>query len=272
MTRAAEALHLTQPAVSSQLARLEGELGQPLFDRTPSGMLLTRAGETFRGYVEDVFHRLDAARDAIDELAGLERGALAIGGGATATTYLLPPLLGRFHVRHPAIRLFVREQGSQNVVAAVESGELDLGVVTLPLPAGRTPRLLVEPWVDDDLRLIVPAGHALGKRKRFRWKQLEGESLVLFEAGSAVRELIDGQVARAGLRVQTVMELRSIESIKQMVAQGIGAAFVSRFALAGSEHSLVCSEGPLRRELAIVRRRDRTPSAAARAFLELMRA
>ena len=87
----------------------------------------------------------------------------------------------------------------------------------------------------------------------------------------AVRALIDRHVADAGIRVQTVMELRSIESIKQMVAQGIGAAFVSRFALARSEHSLVCSEGPLLRELAIVTRRDRTPSAAARAFLELMR-
>jgi LysR family cyn operon transcriptional activator len=271
MTRVAEALHLTQPAVSNQLARLEGELGQALFDRTPAGMVLTRAGETFRSYAEDVFGSLEAGREAIDELAGLERGALAIGGGATATTYLFPPLLGRFHERYPSIRLFVREQGSQSVVEAVESGDLDLGVVTLPLPAGHAPRLSVESWVDDDLRLIVPGDHPLRRRKRFRWKELDGEALVLFEAGSAVRALIDRHLAQARIRVQPVMELRSIESIKQMVAQGIGAAFVSRFALASSAHSLVCSEGPLRRELAIVTRRGRTSSAATRAFLELLR-
>ena len=83
MTRAAAALHLTQPAISNQLARLEGELGQPLFDRTPKGMVLTTAGEVFRRHVEEVFDRLDAGRAAVSELAGLARGSLAIGGGAT---------------------------------------------------------------------------------------------------------------------------------------------------------------------------------------------
>lgn len=272
MTRAAAALSLTQPAVSGQLARLEGELGTALFDRTPRGMSLTEAGRAFRLHVEQSLASLEEGRLALAELRGLERGALRIGGGATATTYLLPPLLGRFHGRYPGIRLFVREQGSKAVVEAVVAGELDLGVVTLPVTPPEGVRLEREPWITDELLLIVPPGHRLARRRSFRWADLQGQPMVLFEAGSAVREQIDQALARAGIEVPIAMELRSIESIKQMVAQGIGAAFVSRFALAPRARALQCAEGKLERDLALVYRRDRAPRAAARAFLELLRA
>jgi len=274
VTRAAERLMLTQPAVSNQLARLERELGK-LFDRTPQGLALTPAGELFRGYVEQALGRLDDGAVALAELAGLERGALAVGGGATATTYLFPSLLGRFHAAHPAIRLFVREQGSQSVVEAVLTGELDLGVVTLPVETGggrlEVDRLEVERWLDDELLLLVPPGHALARRRGFRWGELRGQPMVLFEAGTAVRALIDRHLAREGIDVEIVMELRSIESIKQMVAQGIGAAFVSSFALGPSQRGLRCSDQRLTRELGLVYRKDRTLSESARAFLELLR-
>lgn len=272
VTRAAASLHLTQPAVSNQLARLEGELGQALFDRTPKGMVLTAAGEVFRSHVEAALSRLEEGRVALDELAGLERGALSIGGGATATTYLLPPLLGRFHEQYPGIRLFVREQGSRSVMEAVIAGELDLGIVTLPLRQPRGVTLQVEPWVEDELLLIVPEGSRLQQRRTFRWRDLDGMSLVLFEAGSAVRNLIDARLAQAGIRVEIVMESRSIESIQQMVAEGIGAAFVSQFALGKGAAGLRCKEGRLTRELALIHRSDRAPSAAARAFRDLLRA
>jgi len=271
MTRAAQRLHLTQPAVSAQLKRLEEELGQPLFHRTPKGLVLTQAGALFRGYVEDALMRLEDGAVALKRLAGLEQGTLSIGGGATATTYLLPALLGRFHERHPAIRIFVREQGSQSVVEAVLAGQLDLGVVTLPVDEPG-PRLAIAPWMEDELRLIVPPGHPLEGRSSFRWRDLAGSPLVLFEAHTSVRNLIDGRLAEAGTPVEIVMELRSIESIKEMVAQGIGAAFVSRYALRGDEAGLRCADGRLSRHLGIVHRADRALSAAADAFLSEMRA
>ncbi|TNF32555.1 MAG: LysR family transcriptional regulator [Deltaproteobacteria bacterium] len=271
MTRAAQRLHLTQPAVSAQLKKLEDELGQSLFHRTPKGLVLTQAGTLFRSYVEDALMRLSDGAEALARLAGLEQGTLSIGGGATATTYLLPALLGRFHGRHPAIRIFVREQGSQSVIEAVLAGQLDLGVVTLPVDEPG-PRLAVTPWMEDELRLIVPPGHRLEGRASFRWKDLAGSPLVLFEAQTSVRNLIDGRLAEAKTPVEIVMELRSIESIKEMVAQGIGAAFVSRYALRGSESGLRCADGPLARRLGIVHRADRALSAAASAFLEEMQA
>ncbi len=276
MTRAAKQLHLTQPAVSAQLARLEDELGQRLFDRTPTGMVLTEAGETFRGYVEEALSRLEDGRIALDQLIGLQRGALAVGGGATATTYLLPQILGPFHAQKPGIRFFVREQSSQQSVEDVLSGELDLGIVTLPVkPAAENSaavsKLEVEPWVEDELRLIVPPDHPLNAQKSFEWTELDGLPLVLFEAGSAVRGIIDRRIDEAQIDVDIVMELRAIESIKQMVAQGIGAGFVSQFALSGPTEGLRCVEQPIRRRLAAIYRKDRTQSPATRAFLEMMR-
>ena len=271
MTRAAGTLGLTQPAVSGQLARLEAELGTSLFHRTAKGMELTDAGQVFLDHVERALVDLSDGVDALSELRGLARGRLAVGGGATATTYLMPPVLSRFHARYPGIRLFVREAGSRAVLAAVHAGQLDLGVVTLSEEAPS--RLSVRPWVKDELVLIVPPGHRLEGRASFAWEDLNGEQLVLFEAGSAVRDRIDRALADAGVEPHIVMELRSIESIQQMVAQGIGAAFVSRFALEDVSMGLTPRTGAaaLRRELAVVHRADRRLSRAARAFLDEMR-
>jgi len=153
----------------------------------------------------------------------------------------------------------------------VISGELELGIVTLPvaLPSSNAAHLHIEEWVEDELRLIVPKSHALDGARSFRWEQLDGEALVLFEAGSAVRRILDGSMAEAQIRTEIVMELRSIESIKQMVRQGIGAAFVSRFALSEPERGLVCKDGPLSRQLGLIWRTDRTMSTASRTFLDM---
>lgn len=270
MTRTAQRLHLTQPAVSAQIARLEDELGVTLFDRTAKGVVLTEAGRTFLGYTRAAMERIEAGRAAIERLTGLEAGTLSLGGGATATTYLLPPLLGEYHRAHPQVRLFVREQGSRDVLANVLSGALDLGIVTLPFPdeldTRDRVRLDVRPWVEDELLLIVPQGHPLEGAKTFRWADLAGTDLVLFEGGTAVRRLLDQRLATSGAHI--AMELRSIESIRQMVAQGIGAAFVSRHALDDPGMGLRAAEGQVTRTLAVVLRKDRTRSAATEAFLE----
>jgi DNA-binding transcriptional LysR family regulator len=266
MTRAAKALGVTQPALSAMLKKLEAEVGAPLVDRTGRGVELTEAGRVFLRHAEDAVRRADAALLAVRQLVGLERGSLRVGGGATATTYLLPPVVSAVRRRHPGLRFYVREAGSNAVAAAVASGELDLGIVTLPVRgAVDADALETRPLVEDELRLIVPPRHALAGRTGFRWKDLAGEGVVAFEAGTAVRELVDRAATRAGVSLDVVMELRSIESIKQMVAAGIGVGFVSRFALREGE-GLACREARLGRQLAVVRRRDRTPSAAVLEF------
>ncbi len=271
MTETARRRFLTQPAVSSQISNLETELDTRLFNRSRKGMTLTEAGEVFLIYARDSLLRMEAGRSALASLKGLEHGSLSIGGGATATTYLLPPKLGAFHTHFPKIQFYVREQASRGVVEAVLSGELDLGVVTMPiqLPRSEQAKIVIQPWFSDELKLIVPEDHKLRKRKTFRWKDLEDVDLVLFEAGSAVRGHIDQRINDSGIHVNIVMELRSIASIMQMVRQGIGAGFVSRFALEDNE-GLRCLDGKISRDLALVYRNDRDLNPSAKAFLEMV--
>jgi DNA-binding transcriptional LysR family regulator len=273
MTRAAEALGVTQPALSAAMRKLEAEVGADLLHRTGRGVELTEAGRTLLAHAEDAMRRLDAGVEQVRELAGLERGGIRVGGGATATTYLLPEVVSDLRKRRPGLRLVIREAGSSAVAAAVIAGELDLGIVTLPVaPHGRlvgASDLMTIPLASDELRLITPPGCALGDRKSFRWVDLGEESVIGFEPESAVRDLIDAAAARAGVALSYVMELRSIESIKRMVAAGIGVGFVSRFALREGD-GLACRDERLTRQLAIVRRGDRAPSPAAAEFERAM--
>lgn len=269
LTRAAKKLGVTQPALSAMLKKLEEEAGAPLLHRTGRGVELSEAGRVFLRHAEEAVGRADAGVRAVKELVGLQAGSIRVGGGATATSYLLPRVVSAVRRAHPGLRFYIREAGSSVVAAAVSSGELDLGIVTMPLKGPEADELVKIPLVSDEMRLILPPRHGLTGKKQFKWVELAGESVVAFEAGTAVRELIDRAAAEAGVVMNVVMELRSIESIKQMVAAGIGVGFVSKFALKEGE-GLVCKEGKLGRGLAIVRRRDRVPSAAVAEFEKVL--
>ena len=265
MTRAAAELGVTQPALSTVVRKLEAEVGTELLHRTGRGVEPTEAGRLFLEHVDESLRAADEAVDAVRELVGLQRGSIRIGGGATATTYLLPDVVSSFRALHPGLRFYVREAGSRTVAAAVLSGALDFGIVTLPIESPQASDLMTIPLVDDELRLIVPGAHRLSGRRTFRWKDIDGESMVAFEAGSAVRRVIDDTMTAAGVSANVVMELRSIESIKQMVAAGIGIGLVSRFALSKGE-GIRCKDAPVVRRLAIVRRADRVPAPAPMEF------
>lgn len=265
MTRAAQALAVSQPALSSHLRRLETELGVALFHRRARGLSLTAAGEAFRSHAHDCLQALDAGREALGSLGSLEGGTLAIGGGATSTNLLLPPLITRFHARYPGVRFTIREAPSRTIADAVAAAELDLGIVTLPVPSAAGARLAVEEWLIDELVLLPPPDHPLRARKTFRWQDLHGQPLIAFESGSAVRLLLDRQLATHGVVPSLVMELRSIAGITAMVEAGIGLGFVSRHA-DSSRRGLRAADGALSRTLALVERRDRIRSAALTAF------
>jgi DNA-binding transcriptional LysR family regulator len=271
LTRAARSLGVTQPALSVMLRKLEAQVGAPLMHRSGRGVDLTEPGRVFLAYCDQAVRAADEGVRAVREVVGLERGTIRVGGGATATTYLLPPVVSAVRRRHAGLRFYVREAGSRAVAAAVLAGELDLGIVTLPVMVPDADALVRVPLVEDELLLILPPRHRLqppGKRAApagFRWADLGGESLVGFEAGSAVRDVIDRASAARGVTLNVVMELRSIESITQMVRAGIGVGFVSRFAVREGE-GLRCLDARLSRSLAIVKRRDRSLHPAAAEF------
>lgn len=265
MTRAAESLGVSQPALSAAVRKLEAELGTELFHRTGHGVEPTEAGKVFVEHAQITMRASDKTREAVRSLVGLETGSIRVGAGATATGYLLPGAIHAVRDEYPGLKFSIREAGSSAVAEGVVSGELDLGIVTLPVVHPRGDELMVIREIRDELLLIVPKGHALDGRKSFRWTDLEGESVIAFEAGSAVRGVIDSAAAAHGVGLAVVMELRSIEAIVQMVRAGIGVGFVSRYGLEEGA-GIRCKDGALTRTLGVVRRRDRFLSHAAGAF------
>jgi len=265
MTRAAQSLGVTQPTLSAMLKKLESEAGAELFYRSARGVTPTEAGKVFIEHAMSAVRSADMAVSSVRELAGLETGAVRLGGGATAMLELMPGVIGRMRREHPGLRFHAREAGSAAVARGVLSGELDLGVVTLPVRVPGAEDLLHVMEFTDELRLIVPPEHPLAGVDAFRWSDLAGASIVAFESGSAVREVIDSAAASAGVTLNVVVELRSIQSIQRMVKAGIGVGFVSRFSLA-KDKGLSCADGELHRTMALVRRGDRIPAHAAAAF------
>lgn len=272
MSRAARELGVTQPALSAMLRKLEEELGAPLFHRTGRGVELTDAGRLFLRFADEALRAAEAGKKAVRELMGLEQGSIRVGGGATAITYLLPPVISAVRRAHPGLRFYIREAGSDAVVEALLSGELDWGIVTLPVNPADAGKLLQAAAFEDELRLIVPPGHRLARKKSFAWKELAGEAFVGFEAGSAVRGVIDAAARGAGVTLDVVMELRSIGAIKSMVHAGVGVGFVSSRALSLPDglSGLASRDGSLTRRMALVRRAERTPSVAAVEFQRVL--
>lgn len=265
MTRAAQSLGVSQPALSAAVRKLEEELGTELFHRTGLGVELTEAGKVFVEHASQTLRASERAGEAVRELVGLETGSVKVGAGATATGYILPQAIQVVRAQHPGLVFSIREAGSGQVVEGVVSGELDLGIVTLPVDHPRSDELMVVHEIPDELMLIVPEGHPLDGRKTFNWADLEGQSVIAFEAGSAVRALLDTAAAQSGVSLTVVMELRSIEAIVQMVRVGIGVGFVSRYGLDDGA-GIRCKDGGMKRTLGVVRRRDRFLSHAAGAF------
>lgn len=265
MTRAAEELGVTQPALSAALRKLEDELGTELFHRTGHGVEATEAGKVFVEHAKITLRASQQTSEAVRSLVGLETGSIRVGAGATATGYLLPGAIQAVRKKHPGLRFSIREAGSAQVAQGVLSGELDLGVVTLPIEHPRSDELMIVKEIRDELMLIVPQGHALHGRKTFRWEDLKGEAVIAFEAGSAVRKVIDHEAEAHGVSLEVVMELRSIEGIVQMVRADIGVGFVSKHGLP-TGMGLRCKDGGLTRELGVVRAQDRIQSHAARLF------
>lgn len=249
-TSAARHAHLSQPALTASIQRLEGEMGARLLHRDRAGTSLTAAGEALLPRARAVLAAVEDARRAVAEVEGVRAGEVRLGAGATACTYLLPAVLAEFRAAYPGVRFLLREATTPQVLDALAKGELDLGVVTHP--GG-------EPWIRDELILI--ASPSLPVR--------EGEALpapfVTFARGSTTRELLDRHFPGA----EVVMELGSIAAVKGNVRAGIGVALVSRSAVEtdlalGRLVEVPHKETPVTRPLHIVHRgKDRLPPAAA---------
>jgi DNA-binding transcriptional LysR family regulator len=255
-TAAARKAHVTQPALSASIQRLEVALGGTLFIRDRKGAVLTDAGAALLPHARAARAAVEEGRTAVGEVLGLGRGQVSIGAGATACTYLLPAVLAAFQRDHPTVRYQLREMGTAAVEEAVLSGALDLGVTTRLDPGDSGLGLAEEPWRDDPV-ILVQAPRERRERPPF----------LSFKGGSPLRTLLD----RHFPEVEVCMELGSIPAIKGNVAAGIGVALVPRSAVEVSfaEGRLVeraDPRTPLHRSLVLVHRGEHRLSVAASAL------
>jgi DNA-binding transcriptional LysR family regulator len=271
-SRAGESLHLSQPAISHHVRHLEHVVGVPLLVRRGRRASPTEAGAVLLEHAGRAFKVLEEAREAIQRLRGRVAGRVTVGTGATASIYLLPALLRRVRARYPELDLVVVTGNSGELAAAVSRGELDVGVVTLPVPAGRG--LAISPFYVDRLVAIAPPGRPWRRRAPMTAAELAREPVILYERGGTIRHVVDDWFRRGRATPRVAMELGNAEATKKLVGAGLGLSIVSEIAVKADVKAGALSLIPLRpalhRRIGIVRRRDRAPRPALLALLEAL--
>lgn len=264
---AAELLGLSQPAVSLQIRQLEQHLGLRLIERVGKRAKASAAGLALLEHSRHIDAAIEGALLAMQQQAEGVSGRVALGTGATACIHLLPPLLRRLKATFPALDVRVSTGHTREVLKAVEENRLDLALVTLPA-SGRS--LQITPLLQDPFVAIFAAGDR-SIPSSVDPATLAERPLVLFDAGSSTRRLIDDWFLQGSLDPRPIMELGSIEAIKEMVAAGLGCSLVPHMSVTASHHcrglQVRALEPPLTRTLAVAVRQDKPLSRGLQQLL-----
>jgi len=274
VSRAAEQLFITQPALTARLKALEGDLGVELFVRTPRGVKLTDAGRAYLPYAERALAVVAEGQQAMANLRDGNTGELLIAAAPAVSTYVLPAILKSFRAAYPSVRLGVRTGHTEEVLDMVLRGEAHIGI-------GRPIRhheIELIPVLDDEMLLVVSARHPFASRGKVRIDELAAERLILFDRTSSYHELTSSLFRQAGVVPASVMELDNVEAAKKMVQQGLGVALLPRMALATELRSRslrpvkLLGAPAVRRPIVALRRRDAGPAVGPVAgFLDTLK-
>jgi DNA-binding transcriptional LysR family regulator len=236
ISRAAEQLHLSQPAVSGQLRLLQEWFGEPLYRRSGHGIALTAAGERLAEQARQLRHVYTQAKAVRESWQGLEAGSLRLGASTTLASYLLPSLVADFRRQFPAVTLHLSNGNSREIVERLPA--LDLAFIEGEVPAGLPVGTSVRAWRQDEVVAIVRSDHALAGRGGVALSELAAWPLVMRESGSGVRHLVETAFSQAGVVPTVSLELAGVEGIKQAVRAGLGVSFVSIMSMEHEDGSL----------------------------------
>ena len=271
-SRAAEALHRTQPAVSQAIRRLETELGEPLFDRSSKDGTVTAAGRVLLDFAQQMMNLRVHAHSAIRELRDLHRGKLSLGANEYTVMCLLP-LIPIFRARHPHIKIEVKRSLASRIAGEILGRDVEIGVVSFK-PSDQSIKSL--PIAMDELALIVAPDHPLAAKKTVSVRELGAEAFIAHNVPSPYRERVIKTFEKHRTPLNISMEMPTLEAIKRLVETGLGVALVPRLAaqteierkqLAG----LSVKEMRLERRVHLIYRKGATLSHAAKAFLTVAR-
>jgi DNA-binding transcriptional LysR family regulator len=273
VSRAAEALGVTQPALTARLHGLEREIGQVLFARSGRGVRLTDAGRVFLPHAERVLLAIADGRASVADLASGRAGKLIIGATGSVSSYVLPKVLKRFRNEHPRVELTVRTGHSEQVLELVLAESVELAIVR----ELRHDDITVIPLYDDELTLVTHPSHPFARRGSARLADVVAEGLVVFDRASSYYELTQAMFVGAGVPPRMIMELDNFEAAKKMLEEGLGVALLPIVAVArelelGQLASVpIVDAGPVHRRMVVIRRSDvGPPGGIASAFLEML--
>jgi len=267
-TKAAAALHVSQPALSQLVKQLEEEMGAQLFDRTGRTTRLTDTGEAYLQYVRRASQELQEATRAIHDVSDLSRGSLRIAVTPTFTTYLVGPLVEAFHARYPQITLSLREISQEHMEDLIQAGELDAGIAFEQVNSADIEAI---PLLDETLALVVNTRHPLAKKKTIGLQTLKSESLVLLSREFATREQIDNYCHKHRISPKVMMEANALGAVTEIVRRtSLSTLLPAKVTLAQDCLVAIALEPErLQRKAVLMRRRDAYHSFAARAFTEV---
>ncbi len=223
ISRAAEELLITQPAVSKRIRSLEEELGAKLFDRIGKKIFLTKTGEVLFAHAEKVLRDLDEAKTAVRDMSEQCAGELVIGTSDHISLHRLPGVLKAYITAFPKVDLKLRCHRSETVLDMVARNLVDLGVVTLP---GIAPNLVMKVIWEDPMSLVFPKEHPLAGRKTIALRDVTGYGMILPETGTTTRRNIDAAFTKKRLLPKVAMEVAYIETIKGLVKAGLGISIL----------------------------------------------
>lgn len=271
-SRAAQILHVSQPAMSVRIRQLEEELGQRLFDRERQGVALTEAGAVLLSSAEKIFSDVQEAMDRLGELKESGLGRVRLGCSDTVSLYLLPPVLKRFRARFPAADIIIRNAWTSAILDLIVRGELDFGIVTKPPAIDR--RLEARPLFTEPYLLACPREDPLLRRAAVPLKALDGRDMVALERGTVTRDAVDRALRAAGAQPRIVLETGNIEVLKRYVGIGFGCALIPAGAVADADRRRLATrplEGAdLERTVVAVVPRDRYVPRPAEVLLEML--
>jgi DNA-binding transcriptional LysR family regulator len=273
-SRAAEALDITQPAVSIQVQELEKSLNAPLFHRRMRVLRLTEAGEMAMAYAQQIFSLSHKLVDSVQELQGLKAGRLVLGASTTPGEFVLPLAVGQFRRLYPGIRVELSISNTRAIVQRILSGEVDLGMVgERPLDPGNELEML--DYVNDKIVLVASPEHPVAARQPLTPAQVSEAGLIVREPGSATRQAAEGHFASLGVTPDIALVLGSNHAVKQAAEGGGGVGVISRLGVqtkvqAGILTVLQVTGWDCRRPLTLVYPKIRHLSPAQRAFLAFL--
>jgi len=267
-TRAAERLHMAQPALSQQMKNLESELGTALFIRGRKEIQLTAAGKAFLPRAEALLTQAEAAKAIVSDVAQLRGGKLIIAAIPSVSACLLPEVIRSFSRQHEQVELQLIEDSSEKVSENVESGLADIGFLQLPASksAFETRTIISEPFV-----LLVAKSHSLVKQKEVALKQLATESFIFYKGRA--RDTALEACRKAGFEPRIACESGELETVRALVAAGLGLAVVPQLAtgnLPKTIQAITIREPKMQRQIAAVWQKGSVLSPAAQALLELV--